>query len=70
MYKWLVTIGMKNGQILKCLWKSEKSNSVDVAKEFMSKKILSNLFIAAISEGEESQMFFRAEDVSTLEIKP
>ncbi len=70
MYKWLVTVGMKNGQILKCLWKSEKSSSMDVAKEIIPEKMPSNFITTALSESEESQILFRVEDVSTLEIKP
>lgn len=70
MYKWLVTAGMKNGQILKCLWKSEKPGSMDVAKEIIPEKMPNNFITTALSESGESQILFRVEDVSTLEIKP
>lgn len=70
MYKWIVTVGMKNGQILKCLWNSEKSGSMDVAKEIIPEKMPSNFITTALSESGESQILFRVEDISTLEIEP
>lgn len=70
MYKWLVTVGMKNGQILKCLWKSEKSGSMEVAKDIMPEKMPQNYIVCALSEDKKSQICFKAEDISTLEITP
>jgi len=70
MYKWLVTVGMKNGQILKCLWKSDKSGIVEVTKEIIPEKMPNNCIVSTISESGESLVSFRVEDISTIEIKP
>ncbi len=70
MYKWLVTVGMKNGQILKCLWRSDKYNSTDVMEEIIPEKMPVNYIVSAFSKDEKSQISFRVEDISTLEITP
>ncbi len=68
MYMWSLTIGMKNGQILKCLWESKESGSLDVVKEIIPEKMPSNYFVTTSSENGKSQITFRVEDISTLKV--
>ncbi len=67
MYEWKVTIILKSGNILKGIYKTDKYNSEQVAKE-MFQNVNSNSVTGFSSEDGKEKIFFLLSEVAAFTI--
>ncbi len=69
MYKYLLVVGLKNGQMISGIYETEKTGSLEIAKEIIPESYKGNSLINAVmSEDGKEHIFFRAEDISMMKI--
>lgn len=67
MNKWKVTIILKSGKVVKGIYESSKTNSLEVAREMLPEYKLTNVF-GFKSENENENVFVVATEVAAFTI--